>query len=392
MNTACLLAMAATAVVIGTAPGAAHAEDIIVVGHVYAADGKEPLSDATVAVYDDKNQVIDHAKTDANGMYTLHVSRNSLHFPSHHHGGNALGGLIKGVGKIMGAAASIAVPLAGLANPLAGAGVSIAEGALGSLGGPRHMPGSQKGSGTMASGGMDQARAQILVRQMQAHGMAVPPQMLAIANGIAVDTEMLPPNAPGALPVRITLPGGVDAAGVTQIYCLQEQIDHTNGKNTHTVTAWVDPVQLAGPEEPKRCSVPHTFFKLVQAQIEPSIAEYGQTAQLSVKMVTPGEPIVPVIVIAHDVRTGKDYELTSTGDSMYRAEIMVDKEFAKNEHKFCILAYAQNPDKYGRSKRTEDILRGKGMWDVSKPYDFDPAVSLSRNRVEASLTVVEARK
>jgi hypothetical protein len=385
-----LLTVMAIAAVAGTTPCAARADDnIIVVGHVFASDGKQPLADATVAVYDDKNQVIDHARTDADGKYTLKVPRSDFHFPSHHSGGNFMGGLLKGAVKVVGAAASVAVPLAGMANPIAGAGASLAEGALSGLGGGgvRRLPG-----GKMGAGMMDQARARALVSQMQARGMAVPPQLLAIANGSAEGAETLAANASGALPVRVTLQGHADAVSVTQIYCLQEQIDREDGKKTRTVTAWVDPVQLAETGDQASAVVPHRFFKLQQAQAEPSIAEYGQTVKMSVKMATPGEPNVPIIVIAHNVKTGKDYELTPAGDDLYSAEIMVDKEFVKNTQTLCILAYAQDPEKPGRNKKSEDALRGGGLWDATKPYLFDPGICRSRNRAEVVLTVVEAHR
>jgi len=39
------------------------AEDMVyATGRVFAADGRTPLSGATVAVYDDKNRVVDYAK------------------------------------------------------------------------------------------------------------------------------------------------------------------------------------------------------------------------------------------------------------------------------------------------------------------------------------------
>lgn len=222
--------------------------------------------------------------------------------------------------------------------------------------------------------------------------MAVPPQLLAVSNGSQEGTDMLPANAPGALPVRITREGHSDTVGVTQIYGLQEQTLRVGGKQTHTMTAWVDPVHLVETENQAPTLVPHRFFKLQQALAEPSIAEYGQTVTLSVKMAAPVDPSLPSVVIAHNVKTGKDYELTPAGDDRYCAEIVVDREFVKNAQTLCILAYAGDPEKPGRSKKSEDALRGGGVWDASKPYLFDPRICRSRNRAEVTLTVVEPHR
>src|SRR5664279_218428 len=58
----------------------AAAEDLVwATGRVCAAHSDRPMAGAIVAVYDDKNRVIDYAKTDENGEYTLAVPRSALH-------------------------------------------------------------------------------------------------------------------------------------------------------------------------------------------------------------------------------------------------------------------------------------------------------------------------
>ena len=39
---------------------------------------------------------------------------------------------------------------------------------------------------------------------------------------------------------------------------------------------------------------------------------------------------------------------------------------------------------------SEDAINGAGLWDPKKPYVFNPLLVVSRNRAEASLTVVSA--
>lgn len=82
-------------------------------------------------------------------------------------------------------------------------------------------------------------------------------------------------------------------------------------------------------------------------------------------------------------------ELTPVGNGVYRGNFKVDKHFPKNDQIFCVLAYAQQADIQGRSKRVEDAINGAGLWNPGKPYVFDPLLVVSRNRAEAILTVIE---
>src|SRR5688500_7202580 len=57
----------------------AVADDLVwLTGRVVTSDSRAPLKEAVVAVYDDKGKVVDYAKTDADGIYTLAVSRGVL--------------------------------------------------------------------------------------------------------------------------------------------------------------------------------------------------------------------------------------------------------------------------------------------------------------------------
>ena len=58
----------------------ASAEELVwATGKVFTDDGRTPLSDAIVAVYDDRYHVIDYAKTGPDGAYTLTIPRHALH-------------------------------------------------------------------------------------------------------------------------------------------------------------------------------------------------------------------------------------------------------------------------------------------------------------------------
>src|SRR5687767_131543 len=87
---------------------AAGAEDKVeAVGRILASDGKTPLQDAMIAVYDEQGKVIAHGKTDSEGRYRIPVPRSALHLVKKRSGSGFLGGLLKGVGSVVNVAAGL---------------------------------------------------------------------------------------------------------------------------------------------------------------------------------------------------------------------------------------------------------------------------------------------
>ena len=67
---------------------AARAEDVVhAVGRIFAADGKTPIAGAMVAVYDDKNRVLQYVRTESDGSYALPLRKGDLHLTKHSGGG-----------------------------------------------------------------------------------------------------------------------------------------------------------------------------------------------------------------------------------------------------------------------------------------------------------------
>jgi len=186
-----------------------------------------------------------------------------------------------------------------------------------------------------------------------------------MSRGETDGTETIAPDAPGALPMRVSLAGHADAVTVTQVYCLQEATAHTEDKQEKRPAAWVDPALLANTGSSSPAQVKHTYLKVSEAMLEPSIAEYGQTVKLTARLSVPAEPTIPVVVVARNSKTGQV---------------------------FCILAYAGDADKPGRNKQKEEAINGACLWNPDKPYVYNPSVALSRNRGEVTLTVVAPSK
>jgi hypothetical protein len=95
------------------------------------------------------------------------------------------------------------------------------------------------------------------------------------------------------------------------------------------------------------------------------------------------------VVVARNNKTGEMYELERLEQGLYGAEIAIDKRFPKNDQTFTILAYAEQDERPGRSKKVEESLVGQGYFKPDKPFLYNPLMLVSRNRAEVVLTVVE---
>jgi hypothetical protein len=332
------------------------AEDVVwATGKVMTSDGRRPLAGAIVAVYDDKNRVVDYAKTDSNGEYTLALNKNVLHLKGKGGGGflRQVVGVVGGIGRVAAmplkegirAAASIA----NAADPVTKVGIGAASGVARTLVDTALPPERKKG--------------------------AVPERAL-----------------PGAMVMKVSSPGHNDAVSVARVYWMQEEVYRSKGKEQKALTAWVDPAKMstAGAEKPS--IIASDYLTFTEARLEPSIAEPGQTVTISVRLPTPPDPRTPVVVVARNNKTGQYVHLLPGGDGYYHGEIVVDKKFPKNDQTYCVLAYAEQDDRPGRNKKAEDAINGAGLFHAEKPFVYNPLLLVSRNRAELTLTVVEPPK
>lgn len=332
----------------------ARAEDLVwATGRVYAADGRKPLAGAIVAVYDDKNRVVDYAKTDVNGDYALAVPRSALHLDRKGKGFlHQVVSAVGGVGRIA------ALPLkAGIRAAAAASTVSD--------------PLTRIGIGTAS--GVAQGLVDIMA----------PAEKKRVANLRA---------QPGVLVMKVAMPGHNDAVSIARVYWMQEEVYRAGGKEQRALAAWFDPAYLTRAGEEKPSTIVSDYLTFTSARLEPSIAEIGQTVALTVTLPAPPEPSVPVVVVARNSRNGHTFELSPLGNGLYRGEFVVDKKFPRHDQIITVLAYAQQTDSPGRNRKVEDAIHGAGLWKPDRPYVYNPLLVVSRNRAEVALTVVEPPK
>jgi hypothetical protein len=331
-------------------PAVTQAEELIwATGCVKDAAGK-PMQGAMVAIYNDKNQVVDYAKTDADGSYALAVPRGTLHLDKKAEGFfRKVAGAVGGVGRIA------AMPLK--MGIKAAAGIATASDPI-----------TRVGIGT-ASG-----VAQGLVDVMAPRERKKPAELRKM---------------PGVVVVKVTAAGHNDVVSLARIYWMEEQVFRAGGRDQKVVTTWVDPVKMTQAGSTQPSTFDSTYLTFTEARLEPSIAEVGQKVMLTTRLQLPPEPRTPIVVVARNSRTGDLVELERIEGSVYGAEITIDKEFPKNDQTFTILAYAEQDERPGRSKKVEDALVRQGFFQLDKGFVYNPLVVVSRNRAEVVLTVVE---
>ncbi len=337
------------------------AEDLIwTTGKVESADGR-PVVGAVVAAYDDNNKVVDYARTDRFGEYALAVPKRALHVDKQSPGFFA---------RVMSTAIRFGGDTVGfVTNPVRQGVHAVTSAESATISDPIT-------KGTFAAGGA--VADQVL-------NMLTPPRH----RGFKPKQDRL---QPGAIMLKVVAPNSNDLVDVGRVYWMEQEETRVGGTTKKTIAAWVDPVKLAsgGSDDSSKFDV--KYLKFTHVRLEPSVAEQGDHVRLSAKLVIPSDPHVSIVVIARHSRSGEIWELHQTQPETYEAEITIGKKFPYDDQSIVVVAYAELNQKPGRRKDVEHAIDVTGTFDPLKPFVCNPLLLVSRNRGEATLTVVKPSK
>ena len=348
------LALAATMCAIASS---AHAEDLVwASGKVMDARGRA-MRNAYVAVYDDSNKVVDYSHTDSEGEYALAVPKRLLHLQQRH-GKGFIAEVFTGVTRFVGGAAEF------VSNPIRSGvhAITNAEAALD----PNVL---SKGAFSAGGAVVDQVLFAVTPRQKR-----------------KVPTEER--KKPGALLLKVVAPDQGDVVGVGHIYWMQEETFRAGGRSKKTLAAWLDPVRLESADGDVASKIDSTYLRFVNTRLQPGIAEPGQLVRIVTRLPMPPTPEINVIVVARNNLTGRKWELTRDNDGYWTTEIEIDRRSPHDDQIISLIAYAMDEQHPGRRPKAEAAIERSGLWDARKPYIYDPLIVVSRNRAEATLTVV----
>ncbi len=345
------IGIGATLLSLGVARQAAWAADTaFVTGVVLSRTGKEPVAGATVAVYDQGGKVIDYAKTDTDGTYVLAVPWSALRIKK-----AAGGGFVRKVGS----------------------GVTRITGGIG-----RMASGPLK-AGIRAAAAAASADPVLKIGAQAAAGLATSAIDTVGGSGKRGRSDL----APGAMWLRISATGREDLVSPAQLYWLEREEHRAGGKALEAYLAWLDPVMLAAGGE-GASAVDSGLMRFSNVRVEPGIAEVGAEVTISARFPTPTEPRTPVRVVAKIERANILVPLEPAGGDRYQGKFVVGKRFPLNDMMVALLAYAQQEGETGPDPKVESTLARAGFFEADREYVFDPMRVVSRNRGQASLTVV----
>jgi hypothetical protein len=192
--------------------------------------------------------------------------------------------------------------------------------------------------------------------------------------------------------MKVSAPGRNDAVSIAKVYWMQEEVYRVGGAERRSFAAWFDPVHLRPDRDEKRSTIGSEYLKFSDARLEPSIAERGQTVTISARLPMPPEPATPVVVIARNSRTGQVIQLEPAGGDRYVGSFVVDRKAPRDDQVLSLIAYAEASDKPGRNRAAEAAIQRAGLFDVRRPFVYNPLLVASRNRADVTLTVVEPSK
>jgi len=319
--------------------------------------GGRPVPNATVAVYDAKNRVVDYVRTDQNGEYTITIPRSALNLT------RRKGGFLHTVSRSV--------------NSLVGFGGNLASGPL---------KAGLRAASSLATTSDPWTKAGI------GAAVGIASSIVDIVTGTGMRRGSLKRTSPGVLAIKVVSDRHNDAVALGRVYWMQEEVYSANGRNERAIVAWLDPVRLTDAATPGASSIGSDYLTFTEARITPGIVERGGEVTISVTFRKPPEPRTPVVLVARNSRTGKMFGLDPVGGDRYECRFVVDKGHPLNDQVITVLAYAEQDVRPGRNPAAERAIERAGLWDPKRPFLYNPLLIASRNRVELTLTVVDLAK
>ncbi|BCW99869.1 MAG: hypothetical protein KatS3mg024_2696 [Armatimonadota bacterium] len=342
-----------------------------------AADGR-PLAGATVAVFDDRGEVVGTDNTDADGVWAVPVDWAHCHLKAPP-GGKGLFSTVTGV---------VLWPFRIVSDIVVTPASSAIKGAIKAAGGA-----AAAGVGVAAAAGAGPVAAAAAGAAARTVGSYAAEQVVGDPDEDLEHNKMKPlqssRGATGQVRVRVWKKGFQDYTGVTGVYLLSS-IRMEEGR--HVPLALTDAVQLARSGSGLTSSAPVRFGWFRRVEADPAVAPGGSRVRLSAEITLPREAAERAWVIARNLTTRKDYVMIHAGGDVWQADIDAPERGPFRNHEIAIVAYRSPLEDGGRDRGAEGRMDRQGAFDPKKPFPVDPALLLSRNRGYTVVTVTRPEK
>lgn len=356
----------------------------MLLGKVVDAANSKPIAGATVALQDSKGKVLAWTRTDAEGRYAIAADPlKTLRLrPSRRKG--LLARLAQGTGRVVGAV--VAVPLNAAkgivqtinpVNTIKSAAVSAAMGNPAPLG--ANLVGGVMGG---VSGAVKNSP-----KKMRETGAN------AAVNGAPASKKKAAAKPDkGEIGLRVIAPGYQEVSGTTGAYWIEAAGVTPAGKPVGP-QAYLDTVTLGPAGTDKKSAIPDLSVTLTDGHLEPVLAPAGSSVKLSVQIQHPSDPPMALRVFAREDSTGRVVELQPNALGVYGGEMTLDSNMKPGDTTITIAALHAVPVEVGLGSDRDDPLFQFASQlddlDADKPYEYDPRIMASENRIDLKLTVLD---
>jgi len=349
-------------------------------GKVLDGAGK-PVPNATVAVLLPNGKPLGWAKTDANGEYRIAADpKLALNLKASH-----CRSLLEECVRAAGGAAMDAVRIIG--STVITPGNTVRSGAVAVAGG---IPGQDVAAGTAAS--LPNAGAAPGQVGQAAGASATNAALLGLPKGF-----MPPPPTHGKAALLISAAGFKEEAVADPAYWL----DPPSGekKSMVGVQAWMQTIKLAPTAGDKKCELVPTSITLAGLELLPAVVPQGGEVAIKVKLNNPDPTTCSKMRIFARLackNTVTELTLVPGQKDVYAGKMTLDPKTPVGPTLISVGALRSEPIEVKLSgKKADPLMTFAGRVDDmngTKPYGYDPFVMASENRLDAKITVLEAKK
>lgn len=349
-------------------------------GRVLDSSGK-PVQDATVALQDRDGKVLAWTKTNAQGEYALAADPMTALVlrPSRRRG------LLEQCARAVGDVVTAPVKIVG--NAVANPGQTIKAAAV------------SVGTGTPAPLA---AQAAVPVLGDKSIGDETGKNARDTAVKTAAGEN---PNAKGKKPVvekgeallLVNAPNFKEAKGKAGAYWLDGPVP--DKEKPLGMQAWLETVKLAPASSDKSSEIVQEALTLTDPFVEPTLVPAGDTVKLKVRLQSPPGGEHKVRVFAREARKEVVVELLpqeGQDKNLFVGMMTLDPKTPAGETTLTIAALRAEPVEVNLDKKKADplVLFVKRLDDMKadKPYQYDPRIMASENRLDIKLTVLDVKK
>ena len=346
----------------------------------------KPLPDATVAVLAANGKAIAWTKTNAEGKYALPADTiNVLHLrPSRRRG--LLEEVCRGIGNV--AMAPVKIVVGAVSRP--GETVKSAVQAT-IMGNPAPL------ATQIANSLTDKAKTTPTAAEMGARQAACNE---IFSERITPKKSKKPGLCPGELFLAVSAPGYKELKGTAGAFWL-EPAGEAKALPRMGIQAWMETVKMAPSALPadKKSEVAKEALLLAEPIATPALAASGAPVHLSVHLKNPTGFGPKVRVFAREKKKDTVVELVASDPKtpdLYKGDLLLDKNVPSGETQIAIGVLRTEPLEVKVPKAKEDpLLRFAGRLDeleAGKPFDYDPRIFACENRLDITITVLDANQ